>query len=150
VRRSLLTAVAVATLLGVAVTASAQVASPSATQDAAEADLEARTTAVASTLRCPVCQGESIQDSPADLAQDMRALVREQLRAGRTPEEVKAYFVGRYGEWILLEPRMSGLNVLLYAFPVLLVLGGLAAVVLLVRKWSAPQSLRVAAEHDEP
>lgn len=111
-----------------------------ASQEAADAELEARTTAVAATLRCPVCQGESIQDSPADLAQDMRALVREQLREGRTPEEVKAFFVGRYGEWILLEPRMSGLNVLLYAFPVILVLGGLAGVVVLVRKWSAPSA----------
>lgn len=105
---------------------------------AADADLEDRTSAVASTLRCPVCQGESIQDSPSQLAQDMRALVREQLRAGKTPEEVRAYFVGRYGEWILLEPRMTGLNVLLYVFPVALVLGGLALVVMLVRKWSTP------------
>ena len=109
-----------------------------ASQDPADADLEARTTAVASTLRCPVCQGESIQDSPSQLAQDMRALVREQLRSGRTPEEVRAYFVGRYGEWILLEPRMTGLNVLLYVFPVALVLGGLALVAMLVKKWSAP------------
>lgn len=105
---------------------------------AVDADLEDRTSAVASTLRCPVCQGESIQDSPSQLAQDMRALVREQLRAGKTPEEVRAYFVGRYGEWILLEPRMTGLNVLLYVFPVALVLGGLALVVMLVRKWSPP------------
>lgn len=111
-----------------------------APQNAADADLEDRTTAVASTLRCPVCQGESIQDSPSQLAQDMRALVREQLRAGKTPEEVRAYFVGRYGEWILLEPKMTGLNVLLYVFPVALVLGGLALVVILVRKWSAPAS----------
>ncbi|MGK2934542.1 MAG: cytochrome c-type biogenesis protein [Gemmatimonadaceae bacterium] len=138
-RRSLVTAAAVAVLLGLAGGARAQETPRTAAQEAADADLEARTTAVASTLRCPVCQGESIQDSPADLAQDMRALVREQLRAGRTPEEVKAYFVGRYGEWILLEPRMSGLNILLYVFPVVLVLGGLAFVVVLVRKWSASQ-----------
>ncbi len=102
--------------------------------------LEARTTAVASTLRCPVCQGESIQDSPSELAQEMRSLVRDQLRAGKTPEEVKAYFVARYGEWILLEPTMKGLNVLLYVFPVLLVLVGLALVAVLVRKWSTPES----------
>ena len=136
-RRSLMAGVAVA--LVIAVQAPAQDSSRTAAQEAAEADLEARTTAVASTLRCPVCQGESIQDSPADLAQDMRALVREQLRAGKTPEEVKAYFVGRYGEWILLEPKMTGLNILLYVFPVALVLAGLALVVVLVRKWSSPQ-----------
>lgn len=106
----------------------------------ADAELEARTTAVASTLRCPVCQGESIQDSPSELAQEMRALVRDRLRAGESPEEIKAYFVSRYGEWILLEPRMRGFNVLLYAFPVLLVVGGLVTVYVLVRKWSAPDA----------
>jgi cytochrome c-type biogenesis protein CcmH len=138
-RRSLVTA-AVASALAICATGGrAQDAPRTAAQEAADAELEARTTAIASTLRCPVCQGESVQDSPADLARDMRALVREQLRAGKTPEEVKAYFVGRYGEWILLEPRMTGLNVLLYAFPVMLVLGGLALVVVLVRKWTASQ-----------
>jgi cytochrome c-type biogenesis protein CcmH len=100
--------------------------------------LEARTAAVASTLRCPVCQGESIQDSPSELAQQMRAVVRDRLRSGESPEQVKAYFVSRYGEWILLEPKMSGLNVLLYAVPVLLVIGGLALVVVLVRRWTTP------------
>lgn len=108
----------------------------SALEDSA---LEARTSALASTLRCPVCQGESIQDSPSELAQNMRAVVRDQLRAGRTPDEVKQYFVSKYGEWILLEPEMKGLNVLLYVFPVLLVAGGLTLVVVLVKRWTTPQ-----------
>jgi cytochrome c-type biogenesis protein CcmH len=114
--------------------------SPSAAVSPEDAELEARTTAVASTLRCPVCQGESIQDSPAELAQDMRAVVREQLREGKTPDEIKAYFVSKYGEWILLEPAMTGLNVLLYVFPVVLVVGGLVLVVLLVRRWSRAEA----------
>ena len=101
--------------------------------------LEARTTELASTLRCPVCQGESIQDSPSELAQNMRAVVRDQLREGKTPDEIKAYFVSKYGEWILLEPEMKGLNVLLYVFPVLLIIGGLALVSVLVRRWTTPQ-----------
>jgi cytochrome c-type biogenesis protein CcmH len=116
----------------------AGVARPAAATTVADSALDARTAAVAATLRCPVCQGESIQDSPAELAQDMRAVVREQLRAGRTPDEVKAYFVSKYGEWILLEPTMTGLNVLLYVFPVVLVVGGLAVVVVLVRRWTSP------------
>ena len=106
----------------------------------AEADLEARTTAVASTLRCPVCQGESIQDSPAELAKQMRQIVKERLRAGETPEQVQAYFMGRYGEWILLQPRKTGLNLLLYAWPVVLVLGGLAFVAMLVKRWTTPDA----------
>lgn len=98
--------------------------------------LEARTTAVASTLRCPVCQGESIQESPSTLAQQMRAVVRDKLRNGESPEQVKAYFVARYGEWILLEPKMTGLNIVLYVLPVVLILGGIGVVVMLVRRWT--------------
>lgn len=111
--------------------------SAAATADAA---LEARTAAVASTLRCPVCQGESIQDSPAELAQQMRAVVRERLRAGETPEQIRAYFVSKYGEWILLEPRLTGLNIALYVWPVALVVGGLVLVVILVRRWTTPET----------
>jgi cytochrome c-type biogenesis protein CcmH len=104
----------------------------------ADSILEARTSAVAATLRCPVCQGESIQDSPAELAQEMRSLVKDLLREGRTPDEIRAYFVGRYGEWILLEPAMTGLNVLLYLFPVALVVVGGAVVFMLIKRWSRP------------
>ena len=115
--------------------------SPSSTAaTTADSALEARTTAVASTLRCPVCQGESIQDSPSELARQMRAVVRDRLRAGETPEQVKAYFASKYGEWILLEPRMTGLNILLYVLPVVLVVGGIAIVAILVRRWTTPEA----------
>lgn len=110
----------------------------------ADSALEARTTEVASTLRCPVCQGESIQDSPSELAQQMRTLVRDKLRAGETPEQIKGYFVSRYGEWILLEPKMTGLNIALYALPVLLIIGGVALVVFLVRRWTKPDEAESA------
>ena len=104
--------------------------------NAADSLLEARTNEVASTLRCPVCQGESIQDSPSTLAQQMKSVVRERLRSGESPQQVKAYFVARYGEWILLEPRWTGLNIALYLVPVVLIIGGLLLVVRLVRKWT--------------
>lgn len=68
----------------------------------------------------------------------MRAVVRDRLRAGESPDQVRAYFVSRYGEWILLEPKMTGLNVVLYVLPVLLVVGGLGLVVFLVRRWTRP------------
>ena len=84
-----------------------------------------------------MCQGESIQDSPSELAKQMRAVVRDRLRSGETPDQVKAYFVSRYGEWILLEPTMTGLNILLYVLPVVLVIGGLTLIVFLVRRWTA-------------
>jgi cytochrome c-type biogenesis protein CcmH len=108
------------------------------TRPIADSTLEARTTAVASTLRCPVCQGESIQDSPSELAQQMRSVVRDRLRSGESPDQVKAYFVSRYGEWILLEPKMTGLNVVLYVLPIVTVIGGLVLIVILVRRWTKP------------
>ena len=105
-----------------------------ATTDSA---LEARTSAVASQLRCPVCQGLSIQDSPSDLSRSMRAVVRDQLAQGKSPEEVKAYFVSKYGEWILLEPKARGFNLLAYAVPLLVVVGGGLVILLAVRRWTS-------------
>jgi cytochrome c-type biogenesis protein CcmH len=116
---------------------SAQSTSTPQVSATADSVLDARTTAVASHLRCPVCQGESIQESPAELAKQMRGLVRDQLASGKTPDEVKAYFVARYGEWILLEPKASGFNLLLYALPIALVIGGGAVVYGAVRKWTS-------------
>ena len=107
-----------------------------AQQTPADSLLEARTAEVAAQLRCPVCQGLSIQESPSELSQQMRAVVKDQLRAGKTPDEVKAYFVSKYGEWILLEPKAKGFNLLVYALPVLLVAGGLGVIVIAVRKWT--------------
>lgn len=98
--------------------------------------LDAATSAVAAQLRCPVCQGVAIQDSPSELAQQMRMVVKEQLASGKSPDEVKAYFVSKYGEWILLEPQAHGFNIVIYALPVLLVLGGAVFLVFIVRKWT--------------
>ena len=104
---------------------------------AADSSLEARTSALASQLRCPVCQGLSIQDSPSDLARSMRSLVRDQLAEGKSPDEVRAYFVARYGEWILLAPSAHGFNLLAYAAPMIVILGGAALIVVAVRRWTA-------------
>jgi len=113
---------------------------------ASDTVLESRVRAVASELRCPVCQGESIQDSPAALAQEMKAIVREQLAAGRTPDEVKAYFVEKYGEWILLRPKARGWNVLVYVLPLLaLVVGGLV-IARAMRRWSGATNRQTVEE----
>jgi cytochrome c-type biogenesis protein CcmH len=109
--------------------------------------LEAKTKAVASELRCPVCQGLSIQDSPSELSQQMKQLVRDQLRAGKSPAEVKAYFVSKYGEWILLEPQPHGMNLAVYLAPFVLLLGGGALIVVMVRRWTGQPPLR--NEQDE-
>lgn len=85
---------------------------------------EARARALFSQVRCMVCQNESIDDSDAELAADLRRLVREQVAAGRTDQEVKAYLVSRYGEFVLLKPALSWTNGLLWGAPFLVVLAG--------------------------
>lgn len=103
-----------------------------------DAALDARVSAVSSRLRCPVCQGESIQDSPAELATQMKTLVREQLHAGRSEREVMDYFVEKYGQWILLEPRAEGINLLVYGLPIVFLAIGGGVLVLLVKRWTRP------------
>jgi cytochrome c-type biogenesis protein CcmH len=124
-------------LLALVVSLLVQTAPPAAPYDAA---LEIRVREVSAILRCPVCQGLSIQDSPAELAVQMKDVVRQQLREGKTPEEVKAYFVSKYGEWVLLEPKASGVNLLVYALPLVLLLGGAVFIGFAVKRWSAPGS----------
>lgn len=118
--------VSVVTLLLLALASPAQVAvdTGGARVIVSDTALDRRTKEVASGLRCPVCQGLSIYDSPADLAVEMKGLVREQLAAGKSPDEVRAYFIEKYGEWVLLAPRARGFNLLVYLLPLALVLAG--------------------------
>ena len=111
--------------------------------------LEARTREVAAVLRCPVCQGLSIQDSPSELSLQMKDVVRQQLKEGKSPDEVKAYFVSKYGEWILLEPKASGANLLVYILPIALVVGGGIFIWLMVKKWSSAAASAEDVEREE-
>lgn len=88
------------------------------------ATAEDQVESIAQGLRCPTCQGLSVADSAAPIATSMRDIIDEQLAAGRTPEEIRAYFVQRYGDWILLSPRASGLGWLVWTLPVIALLGG--------------------------
>ena len=100
-----------------------------------DAELEAQVREVASKLRCPTCRALSVQDSPSGMAQEMRDLIREQLRSGKTPDEVTSYFVDRYGEWILLKPRAEGFNWSVWLLPILMLAGGLFFVFMTARRW---------------
>ena len=91
---------------------------------------------VSAQLRCVVCQNLSVADSPSEMASQMRAIVRERLEAGETPEQVHEYFVARYGEWILLAPRRSGFNLLVWGFPLAALVVGFTVVALLLRRWT--------------
>lgn len=90
-----------------------------------EDPVESRLKIIAAELRCPVCQGESIYDSHSTVAQQMRALIREQIAANKTNEDVLDFFVERYGEFVLMEPRKSGQTLLVWLFPIVALLGGL-------------------------
>lgn len=138
-----------AALLGMA-TASAPAQEPQDSQPAMEgltgstmgrledSAQEARATRLAAELRCPVCQGLSIQDSPSPLAQQMKDLIRSQVVEGRTDDEIRQYFISKYGEWVLLEPRAEGLNLLVYVMPVLALLAGAGLIAVAVRRWTVP------------
>lgn len=115
--------------------------------------LDERARAIDAQLRCPTCQGLSIQDSPATSAMQMRALVREQLAAGASDDAVRAFFVARYGRWILLDPPVAGPDLALWLAPALIVAAGAFLVVRRTRRpasrgvstrWRALPSLPVA------
>jgi cytochrome c-type biogenesis protein CcmH len=94
----------------------------------ADPALEARARAISRDLRCPVCQGEAIDDSNAPISRDLRLLVRERLVAGDSDEEVLDYIVARYGEFVLFNPRASGSGLILWlAGPAMLLAGGALA-----------------------
>ena len=95
---------------------------------------EQRLKAIAADLRCPVCQGESIYDSHSTVAGQMKALIREQVSAGRSDDEIKSFFVDRYGEFILMEPRASWRTALVWVFPGAAFFGGAAIFFLLLRR----------------
>jgi cytochrome c-type biogenesis protein CcmH len=104
------------------------------------AALDTRTEEVGALLRCPVCQGLSIADSPATMASKMKARVRELLAAGYDEEQILSYFERSYGEFVRLEPPRRGINWLVWLAPPLALLGGLALVRRTLRRAASPAS----------
>lgn len=85
---------------------------------------EAEAKALMETLRCLVCQGQSIADSNAEMAGDMRALVRRRIAAGEKPEAIRAWLVQRYGSWVSYEPTLDRVTWPLWGLPIILLVGG--------------------------
>ncbi|WP_028490703.1 cytochrome c-type biogenesis protein [Thermus islandicus] len=103
---------------------------PVLAQEGPPPDLSPEVFRIARELRCPVCQGESAAESNSGVAQEMRRLIAEMLKEGKTKEEIKAFFVERYGEWILYAPPRRGVTLWVWVLPLLglLLLGlGLSA-----------------------
>nr|CAA61879.1 cycL [Rhizobium leguminosarum bv. viciae] len=113
----------------------------------ADPALETRARALSAELRCMVCQNQSIDDSNADLAKDLRLLVRERITDGDSDEAVLNYIVSRYGEFVLLKPRVGMKTVLLWGAPVLLVLaGGLSLLVFARKRAGKPTGSKLTAD----
>ena len=96
--------------------------------------LEARARELSQELRCLVCQNQSIDDSAAPLAHDLRVLVRERLKAGDSNRQVLDFLVARYGEFVLLKPRFELHTLLLWGLPPLALIGGVAGLLLVMRR----------------
>ncbi|MEP7222601.1 MAG: cytochrome c-type biogenesis protein [Novosphingobium sp.] len=86
---------------------------------------EAKAMALMDSIRCVVCQGQPISGSDADLAGDMRRVIREQIAAGRTPEQVRAWLVSRYGDWVSFKPVVRAATLPLWLVPLLTLMGGI-------------------------
>lgn len=131
----------------------AQAAAPglALAQAPSQSRVDRRVDAVAAQLRCPVCQNLSVRDSPSDVAASLRARIRDLVLAGRSDAQIKAFFVARYGNWILLSPPRRGIGLAVWLAPLLLLSAGLATVMVAVRRWTARarQLDEVAAQRPE-
>jgi cytochrome c-type biogenesis protein CcmH len=132
--------------LGLALFVSSNVQAVTPDEMLADPALEARARSLSEELRCLVCQNQSIDESDADLARDLRILVRERITAGDTDEEAMDYIVSRYGEFVLLKPRFGLRNALLWGAPFLLLLGGAIFVFRASRKKQRVQTAKLSKE----
>jgi cytochrome c-type biogenesis protein CcmH len=108
--------------------------------------LDQRAYEVGSQLKCPVCQSESVADSPALIAQQMRGVIRQQLQAGRSEQQIIQYFINTYGEQIAWSPPWQGFTLLAWLVPIALVLVGAGLLFLTLREWRTIAPSRVDEE----
>ena len=106
-------------------------------QNPPQPSLDQRVHDVASQLRCPVCQGESVADSPSQLSQQMRGVIRQQLQSGKSEQEVIQYFRTSYGDQIVWSPPWQGFTLLAWLVPIGLLLAGIVLLFFVLRDWRA-------------
>lgn len=107
----------------------------------------ARAHSIAAELRCPVCQGLSVADSPSETAKAIFDDVRRRVDAGESDAAIRAFYVGRYGQWILLKPETSGMGALVWVLPVAALLLGAGGLALAFRRWKR-EPTRTATDED--
>ena len=115
----------------------------------ADPALEARARAISAELRCMVCQNQSIDDSNAELAKDLRVLVRERIKAGDSDRQVMDYIVSRYGEFVLLKPRIGTNTILLWGMPVFLLIVGGAVIVRQISRRRRPATVEPLSDDEQ-
>ena len=138
----------VLTLLQIQVPDAQQYVGPPKSAPIAGAMLDQRTNEVASLLRCPVCQGLSVADSPSTMAQDMKHQVRELLGRGYTQEQILAYFERSYGQFVLLKPKFQGVSTLVWLLPMAALIFG--AIVVFAKTKQLEQGPANAADEPQP
>ncbi|TMC80197.1 MAG: cytochrome c-type biogenesis protein CcmH [Chloroflexi bacterium] len=119
-------------------------------QNPPQPSLDQRVHDVASQLRCPVCQGESVADSPSQLSQQMRGVIRQQLQSGKSEQEVIQYFRTSYGDQIVWSPPWQGFTLLAWLVPIGLLLAGIILLFFVLRDWRALAPASSTAGDPEP
>ena len=140
----------VLTLLQVQVPDAQQVIGPPKGLPMAGAQLDRRTNEVASLLRCPVCQGLSVADSPSTVAQDMKQQVRELLARGYTQEQILAYFEHSYGQFVLQKPKFQGVAALVWLLPMAALIFGAIVVFSKAKQLEKGPEKAAQAEPEDP
>src|ERR1700712_1315792 len=132
-----------------ALAAGTSVLAKEAAPEAADPVLEARMVRITSELRCLVCQNQTIADSNASLAVDLRREARELIKQGKSDEEVVAYMTARYGDFVLYRPPLKGTTMLLWFGPAVMLLGGGAVLVAVLRRRSRMSADQFERDDDE-
>jgi cytochrome c-type biogenesis protein CcmH len=133
-------------LVALAFSAPAHAVLPS--EQLADPGLEARARTISQELRCVVCQNQTIDDSDAPLAHDLRVIVRERLKAGDSDSEVKAYLVKRYGAYVLLKPPLEPATLLLWFGPLVVLLAGAAGAGVYLLRRTRQESRSLSTEEE--
>lgn len=108
-----------------------------------------RVSSIARTVKCPVCSGESVAESNAPASQEIRRQIAEQVQQGQTDEQIRSFYSAKYGQAILLTPSASGVNALVWILPVVALAIGVAALVIVFRRWSSmPSELASDADRE--